>query len=516
MLSRALHTSLTRHVALASARPSLLCKAVSRAGPRSFSSPSFRGALLNATSDDRFYARKMDLAEAAAMMAERGLLWRAAQADVAAPPTRWDSVDEYLAEVEAKADLFKDDKILLDREEVVAVLRKLLYKKGTLALVLGGKSVGKTFLMTKLAQELNDETAWERVWKNFFGPSVRRRRVAIVNARKQGSDLVKGITVSLATDPTFFEKFRGDLPKLTQAWVTAALDASTLKLLPSAAEAAGTTAGTLVKAPLTPTSEPPSLDDVVEAYVKACEEEKRYPCLIIEEANVAFSSKDTERTKDALRLLTSLTKEQDRMSVFITASEHSEHFRLRELGYKADHWSNTVLVPELAPKAMRDVLVGKWGMGPNLADAMMSVWGGHLLGTYQGLGSLALAKEEFAAWENPIVFSDDAQSGAETCVGIEAEDKTMKGMDAMLRKVAEVGYAAAPKAETDPRVKLASDWNVLGVVTGKSITPSLVHSAVFPKSQPAVVATLQSMRPLLALKFSEKEGGKAGTARGKA
>ena len=93
----------------------------------------------------------------------------------------------------------------------------------------------------------------------------------------------------------------------------------------------------------------------------------------------------------------------------------------------------------------------------------------------------------------------------------------MEGMDAMLRKVAEVGHAAAPKPLTNPRVKLASERNVVGVVTDETIAPGLEEEAVFATSQPAVVPTLQSMRPLLAMKFrekekeKEKEGGKADT-----
>ncbi len=137
MLSRTLKASLSRHAA----RPLLLRATAS-------SAVSFRGALLNSTSDDFFYARKMDLAEAAAMMTERGLLWRAAEADVAAaqPTARWDSVEAYLAEVKGKAAEFKDKKVLHDREEVMSVVRGLMYEQGTLGLVLGGTSVGKTFL----------------------------------------------------------------------------------------------------------------------------------------------------------------------------------------------------------------------------------------------------------------------------------------------------------------------------------------------------------------------------------
>ena len=107
MLSRTLKIFLSRHATLASVRPALLRATASNAGPRSFSSPSFRGALLNSTSDDRFYAREMDLKEAADMMTERGRMWRAAQADVAAHPTRWNSIEEYLAEVHGKAAKFE-------------------------------------------------------------------------------------------------------------------------------------------------------------------------------------------------------------------------------------------------------------------------------------------------------------------------------------------------------------------------------------------------------------------------
>jgi hypothetical protein len=120
----------------------------------------------------------------------------------------------------------------------------------------------------------------------------------------------------------------------------------------------------------------------------------------------------------------------------------------------------------------------------------------------------------FSANENPIVFSKDAKSGVADCVGVEAEDVSMKGMDEILRKVAEVGYAAVDEAAKDKRAKHASERSVVGVVTCETIAPGLDKNAVFSEEDSVVVATLQSMRPLLAerlLKRPKQDSGTGGS-----
>ena len=94
------------------------------------------------------------------------------------------------------------------------------------------------------------------------------------------------------------------------------------------------------------------------------------------QANAALAAEGPEERKhtiEALRLLTRLTKQEQRINVFLASSEYAEPYRLTAL---SDHFTDTVLVPEVPPKQMRELLERKWGVGPNLASAIMAVWGG--------------------------------------------------------------------------------------------------------------------------------------------
>lgn len=64
------------------------------------------------------------------------------------------------------------------------------------------------------------------------------------------------------------------------------------------------------------------------------------------------------------------------MSVFLASSEFAEPRRVRELGFESGHFTASVLVPEVPPKAMLELLQAKWRMGPSLAKGFVSVWGG--------------------------------------------------------------------------------------------------------------------------------------------
>ncbi len=237
----------------------------------------------------------------------------------------------------------------------------------------------------------------------------------------------------------------------------------------------------------------------MDAFVVACEEEGSFPCLIVDEANVALEAPDPEardRTLMALRLLTEYTKERKRLNVILAASDYSEPCRLAALGFKSDHFTDTVLMPEVSPKEMHELLERKWGMGANLATAFMSVWGGHIWAAVKGIARLASDKDAFPAIENPITFSKDARRGAAYCVQAE-EALKVEHMNEMLREVVVRGFAPF-KAEGDLRAKLISERNVGGVVTQETRAPGVPIEAWEGSPDTLVVATNQAMRMMLA------------------
>jgi hypothetical protein len=538
--------------------------AAGKAGPtrgqtfRPLAQPFFRsfaaavpwsGGLLGTTATDTHYSKELDLREAAEMVSKRGILWAAAEADVKASD-RGESVDEYLERVEQSAEAFLDRDELHGREAVMSTLRGLLRKKGQLVLMLGGKSLGKSFLLSKLAEEFEELEPFKAMQQaeatriaataanmRDSGDSVyaaaaasvdskaeklradaecvKPRRVVVYDARNDGSDLVTGLLKAFSGSPSFFKKYEAYLKPLSGLTGVAASVAAATSAVPGAsvaAMAAGKTAD-LVSRHLASVfaDEKPTLSIVIEAFVLTCEAEGTFPCLIVDEANVAFEASTTEervRTLVALRLLTRHTKQRKRMNVILAASEYSEPYRLSALGFKSDHFTDTVLMPEVSPKEMRDLLERKWGMGTNLATAFMSVWGGHIWAAVKGIDRLASGKASFSAIENPIAFSSDAVDGVTDCLAADyaaspllaattKEGGSMKDMVDMLEKIAISGYARLPSRK-DPRAEVAGRCNVGGLLTTATLAPGVPSEAWSEGHAAVVVATNQAMRVMLA------------------
>lgn len=500
---------------------------------------------MDSTATDAYYSCNLNRNEAARVLEEPAFLWSAAEADAAVAHR---SVDEYMRSVNKQADSFMRSESLHDREGARDQLRYLFngeQGKGTLALVLGSKSVGKTFLMRKLVEELHDAgrrfdsrqisllaeaqqiedsvgaaTTAEATAARDRASALRRlavaeleqlpSRVVVYNARGASGDLASGLLEALVQDTPLYKRFLSALAlgaeKGTQVFVELQTGSA------AGGKAVGAAAAALVemlnKKQLT-------LKQMLAAYVEACAAEQRYPCLVVEETNRALRDVDPEareRSLDALNLLTQFTKEERRMNVVLTASEFSEPFRLHELGFKSDHWTGIVAVGEVPPAPMRDLLRNKWGVGEHLADAIMSVWGGHVWGIYKGLGLLTADRERFAAIDNPVLFSFDATRGASFCVRAEDEEEALHtaaevthpqllGMRNLLTKAATQGWAPFV-AEQDPRVALATKRNVLSVVMRQARAPH-VRPTAFKGTRQVAVPSSQAMRLLLALELRD-------------
>jgi len=234
-----------------------------------------------------------------------------------------------------------------------STLRELLRAEGQLVIALGGKSVGKSFIMEKLKQEMNEEgelygtsMRGERAaypWlhqcslrfrttppvsgvaaarKEQLGrvrsaggsgrggallyedagelrtedAHVTPRRVVIYDARLNGADLVAGLLKAFSRDTAFLERLAqaaahviggiGGAAAAAAAAAAIASPASTAAVEPVSAVAAEATRNALLELF---SKRPTPLADVVEVFIKTCEQEGVYPCLIVDEVSRAFA-----------------------------------------------------------------------------------------------------------------------------------------------------------------------------------------------------------------------------------
>lgn len=471
--------------------------------------PWHKAGLMKGATDD-FYAPELDLAEAKQLVEKRGLLWAAAEADCAARGEA--SVDKYLQEVDTATRKFLHNKELYGRDGMMAELEGLFRGEGELVLMLGGKSLGKSFILHKLAEkpekEKNDllkqvqnisvEAKLQESLRNWDAAAQLRKeaasvqaqlaakrpcRVIVYDARHHGADLVAGLIKVFSSDAPSWKKYAGKGAEIAGVLASKA-----------GVDSEATTefvCGFVDK----------RLKAVLGDMVAACEYDGVYPCLVVDEANVALVADDKEkkeRTLEVLRLLTEYTKQSGRMNVLLASSECAEPYRLSTLGFKSDHFTTQVLMPELSPTDMRELLVKKWHMGPCLAEAFMAVWGGHVWAAAKGVHMLAKGKNvatSFAAIDNKVAFSNDALRGAVYCADAES-DLNLEGMGNMLEAIAQHGYAPFRK-ENDPRVELISKRNVGGVIARGTTAPGVPAEAWQGNHDSLLVATNQAMRMLL-------------------
>jgi hypothetical protein len=131
--------------------------------------------LLNPTSTDAYYARELEFPRDCQAFTTPGLMWEAARQDAVAVKL---PVEDHVATIEGSVAKFFSDGGLFDREELLAALRKSLIGEGTFTLLLGGKSVGKSFVMLMLAREYNQAESGIMV-DSTSQPSHRIRSLSI-------------------------------------------------------------------------------------------------------------------------------------------------------------------------------------------------------------------------------------------------------------------------------------------------------------------------------------------------
>ena len=366
--------------------------------------------------------------------------------------------DAYVEDVERAAAAFVESKVLFDRSDTVSTLRSMMgAKEGHFVHFLGGLDTGKSLLLSHLAATL----------------PAKGRRVLLNDARASGANINRGIVDAIKADRPFANRLVADVPSLSRyfAWDVISNPA------------------------LQPSLE--LLSDLLEAFLSTCKSSGSFPVLIIDEANRALPSTTGEaraHSLQALNLLTRLTKQQGRLNVLLTTTEHSEPVRLAELGYHTCHMTGTVVACEVPPAEMRRLLVEQWHCGPALAEGLISVYGGLVWRTNPALGKLAREKAGFRAC---VAFAPESDSGVAACIkAARSGEPKWAGLEAMLRELAVRGYVAISDP-ADPRAELMSRLNVGDVVPRSASAPGLPPEA-WDASSFVLAVSSQCLRLLLA------------------
>ena len=187
--------------------------------------------------------------------------------------------------------------------------------------------------------------------------------------------------------------------------------------------------------------------------------------------------------------------------MILVSSEHVFPYRLRhpEQEFNLANFNGYIYAGEVPPKDMYDLLTVKWGIEPNVAFALINIYGGHIYDMKEALSRLHLEKERF-----DYFFDSNLSSNVQECLDwrFEKEEDNVRMRDT-LRQLAVTGFVLLEKIN-DPIAKVISLNNVGGVVKKSGIVIGL-NRQVWQKTifEFGIVPSKQSMRLVIAKMLAE-------------
>lgn len=352
----------------------------------------------------------------------------------------------------SRATYFKEEK-LCPRPELDAAMRSILTStRGEFSLFIGGKSVGKSFLIRNICRDLNAQ-----------GGCL----VAVIDARVTGPDLTPSIIGISSRNASKAEKllFNEFIPRAQDFFEQLGPQVAVGPI--SVNTNARELIGLFKRAEATPAQ-------AMTLFVQSAQAAGLTPSLIVDEANLVFSPESSEtmdaqaiaeRNRAVLNLLTEMTKQGQQLNVILVTSEEAYPYKLRDdLKFKLQNVDGAVVhAGEVPPKAMRELLVNEWGVGSHLAAGLLAVNGGHVRQASNILEDLARTRDGFRADQCP---QKGLLAGIYNCSN--EGEKKHSGMKKLMRQLGEDGFA--PIADpTDVRARWLAEQGLAGLITNERL-----------------------------------------------
>ena len=310
--------------------------------------------------------------------------------------------DAHLNSIDRKATEFMKggsnrQRKIVDREGFIEALKKAVYKDGLLTLVLGGKSVGKSLVVSYVAEQVRQAPHGNRTtlladMRDMPAKDFYEATLSVASKQTNVLDILTEL-------PLFGKRFRAGPQSrvwrfIQQLPFMATLLGALRAGLATAAAPLAMAVQNFVK----------SLDDdhkaqALSELVKGIIEKGNDTTIIIDEANLALpNDEDTDEAKTAKRSLAQITlntKQSFQASVVLISSEHGYPFKLAKAGLNLDDIDNIIIAPEVPPNDMLRMLTDHWGMGPRLARLFVATYGGSIRAVYKALGNLINNRKQF-------------------------------------------------------------------------------------------------------------------------
>ena len=437
---------------------------------------TFPRGLTGAGATDRFYTSELDLeqplllrgsgdfhvaaradARERAGLRGRGKLSNAAAAEVE------ESARAHIRAAAVRCREFILSGAVHGRAELKGVLAALCEGEGALGLLLGGKSVGKSLLLSELARRTD-----------LAGSGGKKRAILYVDARRCGMDLCSGLARAL--DEEAEELLRSGLlqgPRRTQN-ERGTLEPSSTPV-PSRVQIGFDLMGMSVEGEAslgaaTVTTAQRNVAALARA-LSIVEAKGMYLCLVVDEVNLALplppvgtgaapSSPQQHATMQDTRLLleyfVALTKQSNAVNVLLVSSEYAFPYRLQHNNFfNASNLTHVIFAGEVSPADMRGLLRNSWGLGPHLSDVFLAFYGGHV---HMAARALAALDAEAGDFNCASVAPTLAAHQIDACMEASA------AVAPLLRQLALRGFARVEGGEGAEAAQLLARANVAGLV----------------------------------------------------
>jgi hypothetical protein len=406
-------------------------------------------------------------------------------------------VAAHLAQASKARSQFLDSGIVHDREELKAALLDVLAEKGQLALLLGGKSVGKSCLLRELAGQRS---------VSAMSQDGARRALLYVDARSCGGDLAAGLVAALQKDTSEQQRLQGPAYSSRQAQADQPAVNDTLPAAKSVSlelSFKGASVGSQLEFSGTTTCIADQSIALLAKVLEVAMAQGYFLCLILDEANLFFPAPPDPSSalpapslsaaqlsaQRQLEKLVELTKQNRQMNVLLVSSEYAYPYRLRHGHFfNSTNLTETLFAGEVPPAAMRELLQQRWGLGPRLADVFLAFYGGHVHMASRALAKLSKQLDRFDCEE---VSPDGVLAPIVDCILSESSSSSSSSspMISMLRTLAQQGFAPVDSM-VNVQAKTLSFSNVGGLVKTRSTVVGLPQSlrrdadfGVVPSSQ---------------------------------
>jgi hypothetical protein len=432
--------------------------------------------LLNRGSGDFMEAARLDACERLGLQSVKLSTEESLRVEV--------SVREHLFNASRKCAAFLRSGVVHDREEITAALVEGVFKsEGELALLLGGKSVGKSQLLAGLARRTD-----------IVGSDGKVRAVLYVDARQFNKNLAAGLQAALLGESKELEsgwwrawqgveelgrrRPQGSRPEaVVSSPISSASLAAILRSIGLKAKVNFVPKASVMEANV----------EMLSRVVALAEERGLYICLVVDEANLAFPTpqhhaplppEEQRMLSDAqllLERLVQLTKQSRRMNTLLVSSEHAYPYRLQHgSSFNTTNLTAVLFAGEVPPAEMRTLLQGNWGLGPRLSDVFLGFYGGHVHMASRALARLKDHGDQFKCESvGPVGV---AGAIAKLCLGTgDKNSSSGSDMNKMLSSLAQQGFAPVLQ-EGDACAETLSQANIGGLVTTSNTVVGLPES----------------------------------------